>query len=157
MASGVDAWRCASRYLLVLFDWGMTRDRWETLDHRLKQDSRMGKNPETLPEDAAERAGQAVEEVPQQRGQVYERVQGETPRSSQSARIVDAEGRDCSREEETCRRGDHGAEFPFVDPGSRGREPQRRYLRSRPQLRVRRRARAILTRESWKERRCQAA
>ena len=39
-------------------------DRWETLDHRRKQDRRIGANPETRAEDVAKRAVSAVEEVP---------------------------------------------------------------------------------------------
>ena len=39
-------------------------DRRETLDHRRKQGRRIGANPETRAEDVAERAVQAVEEVP---------------------------------------------------------------------------------------------
>ena len=81
-------------------------DRWETLDHRRKQDHRIGAYPETRAEDVAERAVQAVGEVPDTIDK-YEKDQGETLRSSQSARIVDAEGRDCSREEDTGRRGDY--------------------------------------------------
>ena len=39
-------------------------NRRETLDHRRKQDRRIGANPQTRAEDVAERAVQAVEEVP---------------------------------------------------------------------------------------------
>ena len=39
-------------------------DRWETLDHRRKQNRRIGAYPETCAEDVAERAIEAVEKVP---------------------------------------------------------------------------------------------
>ena len=39
-------------------------DRWETLDHRRKQDHRIGAYTETRAEEVAERAVQAVGEVP---------------------------------------------------------------------------------------------
>ena len=76
-------------------------DRRETPDHRWNQIRRSGAYPETCAEDVDEQTIQAVEKGArydcqyQQRGQVYEKDQGETPWGSQSARTVDTEGRDC--------------------------------------------------------------
>ena len=63
----------------------------ETLGRRRKQDRRTDANPETRAEDVADQTIQAVEKVP-------DTIDSTNKEAKQSARIVNAEGRDCSRE-----------------------------------------------------------
>ena len=79
-------------------------DRRETLGRRRKQDRRTGANPETRAEDVAEQTIQAVEKVPDtidsinKEAKCTRKTKKKLLWGSQSARIVDAEGSDCSRE-----------------------------------------------------------
>ena len=103
-------------------------DRLETLDHRRKQDHRIGAYPETRAEDVAERAVQAAGEVPDTIDSNKEakctRMTKETllgarkalESSTQKAAIAH-EGRKLAE------RAIAVAKSAFVDPGSRGGEP----------------------------------
>ena len=114
---GIEAWSVVQQ--MVSFSSDETEmskvDRWETLDHRWHLFRRIGAYPETRAEEVAERTIQAVEKVPDaidsinKEAKCARKALGETPWGSQSVRTIDAEGRDCSRERKTCRRGDCGS------------------------------------------------
>ena len=108
---GIEAWRVLPQVVSFSSDENESHatemseaDRWETLDHRWNQIRWSGAYLGTRAKGVAEQTIQAEEKVPDTIGSInnggkfYEKDQGETPWSSQSARIVDAEGRDCSRE-----------------------------------------------------------
>ena len=134
-------------------------NRWETLDHRPEKDHRIGANTETRAEDVAERAVQAVENVSDRTDSLNK--EAKCTRKSKEKLLGARKALGPSAQEATiAHKKKRLAEVAilvvrpvFADPKSRGRESLlTRYHRSRPQLRVRRRARAIWTRRFWKAR-----
>ena len=79
-------------------------DRWETLDHRWNQIRWSGAYPETRAEGVAQQTIQGVEKVPDtidsinNEAKCTRRTMEKLLWCSESARMGDAEGRDCSRE-----------------------------------------------------------
>ena len=118
-------------------------DRWETLDHRWNQIRWSGAYPETRAEDVAEQTIQAVEKVPNtidsinNEAKCTRRTKEKLLGARKALEAVDSESRSCGV-----------AEFAFH---SRVRENlPTRCRRDRTRLRMRRSARAILTRSPGK-------
>ena len=128
----------------------------ETLDHRRKQDRRIGNNPETRAEDAAERAVQAVQEVPytidslNKETKCTRKTKEKLLGARKALELLTQKAAIAHERRRLAEEAILVAEFAFVGPGSRGREFPDKVSQEQTTFENAK----ILTRRSSKERRC---